>query len=73
MFPSGFVTKFFYDEGHLSYPLPYTTDSNNKVEVFSTNVDEMNTIKNNEEWTTSMHSNQDTNNVWSGLIALKKE
>ena len=41
--------KLLYDEGHLSYPLPYTMDLNKKVEAFSTNVDEMNTTKNDEE------------------------
>ena len=41
--------KLSYDEGNPSYTLPYTTDPNNKVEAFSTNVDEMNITKIDEE------------------------
>ena len=57
--------KLLYNEEHLFYPLSVTMDLNKKVEASSTNIDEMNTTKNDEEWNTSTHNSQDTNNVRS--------
>ena len=43
--------------------MPVTTELNKKMEAFSSNVDNMNNTKNDEEWNTPRYSNQDTNEV----------
>ena len=58
--------KLLYEAGHHPYPLLVTTESNKIVEAFSTNIDNMNNTKNDEEWDTSTYSPQETNEVRFG-------
>ena len=55
--------KLLYEVGHHPYPLPVTTELVKKVEAFSTNIDNINNTKDDEEWDTSTYSPQETNKV----------
>ena len=48
--------KLLYEAGHHPYSLPVTIELDKKAEVFSTNIDNMNTTNDDEEWDTSIYN-----------------